>query len=113
MGAVTIPIQFDTRDHEQFPHSGWLVDAKASFDSERAGGDFDAEILSVSVNHYWPMRERDVLAVRAYTRASSADAAFFLLSSFGGSKDLRGYPGGRYRDRMMYSLQAEYRWQFR
>ena len=38
------------------------------------------------------------------------DAPFFVLSTFGGSTDLRGYPGGRYRDRMMYALQSEYRW---
>ena len=43
---------------------------------------------------------------------AAGDAPFFLLSTFGGQTDLRGYPSGRYRDRMMYALQAEYRWQF-
>jgi hypothetical protein len=32
------------------------------------------------------------------------------MSTFGGSTDLRGYPSGRYRDKMMYALQGEYRW---
>jgi hypothetical protein len=32
------------------------------------------------------------------------DTPFFLLSTFGGSSDLRGYPSGRYRDRMMYAI---------
>jgi hypothetical protein len=58
------------------------------------------------------MREQDTLAFRAYTRSTGGDAPFFLLSTFGGSTDLRGYPAGRYRDRMMYALQSEYRWQF-
>jgi outer membrane translocation and assembly module TamA len=45
------------------------------------------------------------------TSTTSGNAPFFLLSTFGGSTDLRGYPSGRYRDRMMYALQSEYRWQ--
>jgi outer membrane translocation and assembly module TamA len=44
---------------------------------------------------------------------TSESTPFFLKSSFGGASDLRGYPSGRYRDRMMYAMQAEYRWQIR
>ena len=112
IGAYAIPIEFDTRDHEQFPRNGWLVSGRAMLYRESAGGDFDAETFKVSVNHYRPMREQDVLALRATVRTTSGDAPFFLLSTFGGSTDLRGYPSGRYRDQMMYALQSEYRWQF-
>jgi hypothetical protein len=112
IGAYSIPIDFDTRDHEQFPRKGWLVSGRAMFYRESAGGDFDAETFKISVNHYRPMREQDVLALRATVRSTSDGAPFFLLSTFGGSTDLRGYPSGRYRDRMMYALQSEYRWQF-
>ncbi len=112
IGAYAIPIEFDTRDHEQFPRNGWLVNGRAMFYRESAGGDFDAETFKISVNHYRPMREQDVLALRATVRSTGGEAPFFLLSTFGGSTDLRGYPSGRYRDRMMYALQSEYRWQF-
>jgi len=57
------------------------------------------------------MRDGDTLALRATVRYTGGDAPFFLLSSFGGGKDLRGYPSGRYRDRMLYAVQSEYRWQ--
>ncbi len=77
-----------------------------------AGSDFDADIFKIAVNHYRPVGERNVLALRAFVRSASGDAPFFLLSTFGGSTDLRGYPSGRYRDRVMYALQSEYRWQF-
>ena len=36
---------------------------------------------------------------------------FFLLSSIGGRKDMRGYAFGRYLDRVAYTLQSEYRYQ--
>lgn len=112
VAAVTIPMQFDTRDHEQSPRSGWLIDGRTALYRESVGSDFDADIFMVNINHYWPIRERDVLAFRAYARSASGDVPFFLLSTYGGSTDLRGYPSGRYRDRMMYAVQSEYRWQF-
>ena len=112
IGAYTIPVEFDTRDHQQFPRKGWLVNANAKFYRQSAGSDFDAETYKISVNHYRPMRGQDALAFRAYVRSTTGEAPFFLLSTFGGSTDLRGYPSGRYRDQMMYALQSEYRWQF-
>lgn len=80
-------------------------------DPPKAGvSDFDAAVVTIAANKYIAMRERDVLAVRAYLQSSGSDAPFFLLSSFGGRTDLRGYENGRYRDNMMYAVQAEYRW---
>jgi len=111
VGAFIIPLQWDTRDHEQFPRNGWLMTARSTLYRKSAGSDFDAESISFSANHYMPVRERDVLAFRGYFRTTSGDAPFFILSTFGGKTDLRGYPSGRYRDKAMYSLQAEYRWQ--
>ena len=111
VGAVSIPLEIDSRDHEQFPRSGWLWKADARFYRDSFGSDFDTETFKLSVNHYFPVRENDALATRFVVRATGEDAPFFILSTFGGSTDLRGYPGGRYRDRMMYALQTEYRWQ--
>jgi outer membrane protein assembly factor BamA len=110
IGAIMIPIVVDTRDHEQFPRQGWHVTGRTMLYREDFGGDFDAETYMLSANHYIPMRENDVLALRGYFRTTGGDAPFFILSTFGGSTDLRGYPGGRYRDKSMYALQGEYRW---
>jgi outer membrane protein assembly factor BamA len=112
IGAYVIPIEFDSRDHEQFPREGWLINGRAMIYRDSAGSDFETETFKFSANYYRPMGEQNVLALRAYMRATNEGAPFFVLSTFGGSTDLRGYPSGRYRDRMMYALQAEYRWQF-
>ena len=111
IGGIMLPIEWDSRDHEQFPTSGWLVTGRSVLYRKDAGSDFDAETFMLAANSYHSVRDRDVIALRAYARTTSGDAPFFLLSTFGGSKDLRGYPSGRYRDRMMYTLQGEYRWQ--
>jgi outer membrane protein assembly factor BamA len=110
IAALSVPVQYDSRDHEQFPREGWLINGRGMFYRESLGGDFDAHTVKLAVNHYRPVRDSDVLAFRAMVRTTDGDAPFFLLSQFGGSTDLRGYPSGRYRDRMMYATQAEYRW---
>jgi outer membrane protein assembly factor BamA len=112
MAAVQLPIDYDTRDDRYFPRSGWLASVRATFYRESVGSDFDADIVTLAVNHYLPLRERDVLATRAYFKSAGGSAPFFLLSSFGGKTDLRGYDMGRYRDNMMYAVQAEYRWRY-
>jgi len=111
IGAWMIPLEYDSRDHEQFPREGWKIDGRAMFYRKSSGSDFNAETYKIAVNRYLPLGEENVLAVRAIARYTGGKAPFFLLSTFGGKTDLRGYPSGRYRDQMMYSLQGEYRWQ--
>ena len=113
VGAITIPVEIDSRDDQLFPRDGWLVAAKGVFYRESLGSDFDAETFKISANHYLPVGERDVLASRVVVKSSSEGTPFFLVSSFGGSVDLRGYPSGRYRDDKVYAVQSEYRWHFR
>jgi hypothetical protein len=112
LGAFSIPIEIDSRDHEQFPRNGWQILGQTVLYRESAGSDFEAETYKLSINRYFPMRETDALAARLVVRSASEDVPFFLLSTFGGTTDLRGYPSGRYRDRQMYAMQTEYRWQF-
>jgi hypothetical protein len=113
LAAVTIPLSWDSRDHEQFPRKGWLAEGKATLYREQLGSGFSTDVYQIAVNRYLPVRTADVIAMRAFFSATSDDAPFFILSSFGGQKDLRGYPAGRYRDRMMYAVQGEYRWHLR
>jgi hypothetical protein len=112
LGAFVVPVEIDSRDHQHFPRNGWRVSAKGRFYRKSFSGDFDAETFEFATNHYLPMRDRDVLATRFVVKSASDGTPFFLLSSFGGSTDLRGYPSGRYRDRWMYAMQTEYRWQY-
>jgi outer membrane protein assembly factor BamA len=110
LGALWLPVQFDTRDHEQFPRRGWLIDADTKIYRDGFGSDFEAETYKLALNHYRGMRARDALALRLVVKGTGGNAPFFLLSSFGSGPDLRGYPAGRYRDKLMYALQGEYRW---
>jgi hypothetical protein len=51
-----------------------------------------------------------VLATRVMACGVGGDRVpFFNLCQFGAQADLRGYEQGRYRDRVMFATQAEYR----
>ena len=62
VAAVTLPTEFDSRDHERFPRHGWLVKGEAKLFRESVGSDFDAEVYKLAINHYRPVRYRDALA---------------------------------------------------
>jgi len=99
---------FDSRDHDMSPASGALVELRTNFADKSFGSDFDYQTYELSANYYRRMG-RGVLALRGHACAVSDDAPLFDLCMFGTGSDLRGYEAGRYRDRAMYALQAEYR----
>ncbi|UTF61193.1 BamA/TamA family outer membrane protein [Gilvimarinus sp. DA14] len=110
LGALELPLQHDDRDDVHFPRKGVLAEANAYLYRDWLSSDFNADIFKLDGNVYLPIGAADVLALRAMYRSASDDAPFFLLSSFGGKTDLRGYDTGRYRDTDMYAVQGEYRW---
>jgi hypothetical protein len=61
------------------------------------------------------LRDRRVLALRAFASSSDADAGqavpFYYQRTLGGPDDLRGFRQFRFRDRNLLLLQAEYRWE--
>lgn len=105
-------LQYDTRDEEFYPRSGWFVDATASFSREDFGADLDYERYKASANYYLPLGEKGVLANRLATMYASSSAPFFLYPAFGQGADLRGYQMGTYRDQFLVAFQTEYRHRF-
>ena len=70
LAAIQVPVDYDTRDDEYFPRSGWKVSGRAYVYSEDVGSDFDATVVTLAVNKYITMRDRDVLAMRAFWQSS-------------------------------------------
>jgi hypothetical protein len=54
-------------------------------------------------------KKRTAWANLLFSLTAVATAAF-ALSSFGTRSDQCGYTPGRYRDKLMFAVQAEYRW---
>jgi hypothetical protein len=105
-------LQRDTRDSSFYPTHGAIFDLEANFFEPAIGSDYTFQTYALAYNRYFSFATDHVLAVRGYGRATGGDAPFFALSSFGTHSDLRGYTPGRYRDKLMFAVQAEYRWRF-
>lgn len=108
--ALGIKLQYDTRDSTLYPTRGLLIEAQLDLFSETFGGDFDYRSYQLAYNQYFPVSEKGVLAVRGFYQGRSGDIPFFDLATFGSGADLRGYEAGKYRDKSMFDVQAEYRY---
>lgn len=108
---------YDSRDNQFFPHHGWLAEVSAVGETHLIGSDFEYARLGVDVARYWPTGAKTVLATQFVGLFTFGKTPFFLLPQIGGSKRLRGYPDGKYRDRYLIAAQAEWRfplfWRFK
>ncbi len=73
------------------------------------GSDFELTSFLVESRQFYSLNQRDVLAFHLLGQFINGNAPFHMLSLMGGESMMRGYYYGRYRDRNLLALQAEYR----
>jgi len=106
--SIGLVANYDTRDRQFSPHSGFFIDFASSFARKQSGGD-SYQTYTLAMNHYQPLGSQGVLAERVTFCDASDETPFFDLCMFGSNSDLRGYDAGRYRDHFMTTGQIEYR----
>ena len=107
--------ELDTRDNDYWPTAGSLARVKAFFFTDALGGARAFQRYVAAWSWYGRLRgERLVLATNANAAGASGDAPFYALPSVGAGRfGLRGYTQGRYRDKVMTTVQAELRFHTR
>lgn len=105
---------YDSRDNVFFPKKGVVADLSAFVRNRAASAGlagettyFDRYVADVS--GYRALGAHAVLAANAYGSFIVGTAPFNALSLLGGSRRLRGYYEGRYRDQNAALVQAEVR----
>jgi outer membrane protein assembly factor BamA len=114
LNSIGYIVTNDTRNHVQYPTHGMFLNFKNQFYRSWAGSDFEFERYLVTYNQFFnlsPKNEKNVLAVRASFNIAAGDVPFEGQSVVG-SDDIRGYSQGKYRADQVYTVQAEYRWNF-
>lgn len=99
----------DTRDDGFLPQHGSLFNTQVTSYRQSWGSDEDFSQLITSYCCFWPVRETNTLAFMSAITLSDGDVPFEMMPVLGGSVIMRGYYGGRYRDRNFAALQGEYR----
>jgi outer membrane protein assembly factor BamA len=100
---------WDTRNSLYSPNSGRFYTVSVSRFDGVLGSDYDFTSYNLDLRQYFAMTSTQVLAVQAFMNFIDGNPPFQALSQLGGRYQMRGYYAGRYRDKNLFSLQAEYR----
>ncbi|MGB8958902.1 MAG: BamA/TamA family outer membrane protein [Candidatus Aminicenantales bacterium] len=102
-------LDWDTRDSVLFPLHGALLELSADTYGTTAGSDFSFNRVELNLRKYWPLGTNRVLATQAYLVSIGGNVPFYKLALLGGESLLRGYYRGRFRDKGLALVQAEFR----
>jgi outer membrane protein assembly factor BamA len=102
-------VTWDTRDNVVNPNSGGFRQLSAAIVDSALGSDYDYSSYAIDVRQYVSLAPGQVVALRVLGIASVGTQPFDVMPQLGGEELLRGYYGGRYRDRNLLAVQAEYR----
>ena len=104
-----VSLDWDTRDAVLFPRRGAFFQFAADTYGAMAGSDFSFTSIKSDFRRYLPVGADRVLALKAYMLSAGGDVPFHRLALLGGESLLRGYYKGRFRDKALLAVQAEYR----
>lgn len=109
-------ITYDSRNHAYTPNKGSLFRVRYSTFNQTRASDYNFQSLDIDFRKFIQLAPRHILAVQYYGLMTFGDVPYRNLAQLGGSMMMRGYYQGRYRDKMIMSAQAEYRfpvvWRF-
>jgi hypothetical protein len=109
-------LAYDTRDHKNYPTRGLLLEALATPHLKWFGSDYSYWRLLLDARAYIPTLSKQLLAFQLLYESTLGQVPFYMLPQLGGGDIVRGYFAGKYRDKQMQALQAEYRahlfWRF-
>jgi len=115
MASLGLVGERDSRDNQFAATRGSFFQLTWNVADELVGSDFDFQSIKASYNLYRRINQNSdkmIIAGRASACATPGDTPFYALCKFGKSFDLRGYVGGRYRDKFLLTVQTEFRWRF-
>jgi outer membrane protein assembly factor BamA len=109
LSGIGFSLLWDGRDAVFFPRSGHAFQATTFAYGKLLGGEHTFTRLSIDLRKYVPVFRSQALAFQLYGGFSGGDPPFYELPRLGGPHLLRGYYEGRFSDRHLMALQAEYR----
>jgi len=111
-GGIGPVFSYDSRDNIHYPTSGTLAEMKGFYKPSSWGNAADYAVGDVAINHFMPLRDNRVLALRIFGRTGTNDTPYSDKSRLGQGSDLRGFKSGEISGRTLLSGQVEHRWQF-
>lgn len=112
MNNIGYLFNYDMREHQLNPYSGYNVEFKNNFYKEWINSSYDFNKTELTYNHYYTLSNtRNILATRFKANIATGNVPFQGQNVIG-QEDIRGYSNGKHRDNQTYAMQAEYRWRY-
>ncbi len=113
ISGIGAEFNLDRRNSTSSPTDGELFEIGAHFSSEILGATHSFNKFTLDLRNYEPLGERSTLATQIYIENNYGDVPFQGMAFFGGSSSARGYFYGRFLDKNMFVVQAEYRYRLK
>jgi outer membrane protein assembly factor BamA len=102
-------MNLDFRDNLFYPRKGLFSEIAIQTFQQSLGSNFVWTRFLADVSKYIPISKRSVLVFNGIIDFSTGNPPFTLMASLGGTKRMRGYYEGRFRDKNSVLLQSEFR----
>jgi len=102
-------LNYDSRDNYFSTTSGTYVELTRDYYGDYLSGDFDYRRTRLDLRKFFKTGKKSVIALQLYTESISGNAPFISQALLGGTKLLRGFYEGRYRDNNSAIFQGEFR----
>ncbi len=109
ISSLGVVANFDNRDNIFYATEGWNVELSALTNHRYLGSDFNFNRISLDATTYRTNSLNHTLAINAFMSFNFGDVPFNEMAVIGGTKRMRGFFEGRYRDNHVWMLQSEYR----
>jgi outer membrane protein assembly factor BamA len=104
-----IVVNYDTRNNIFFPEKGVLIEGAVQTFSKSTGSEFTFTRSLLDAAVYVKPIKSSVIAVNAIADFNTGTPPFYLMALMGGTKRMRGFYEGRFRDNNLVLLQTEWR----
>jgi outer membrane protein assembly factor BamA len=105
--GLGISLGLDTRDYVFLPEKGYYHKINITYYNKVLGSNFNFIRYIVDLRKYWFFMDKISFAWQYWGEFVTGDTPFFYMPALGGSKIMRGYYEGRFRDKLYMATQAE------
>ena len=104
-----IALAFDNRSHIYYPLKGAYLEVSNYYYFKSAIGSHGFHGLTFDMRKYFQVWKENVFAIQGYGSFNYQDVPYRQMGTMGGEMFMRGYYNGRYRDKHLVTVQAEFR----
>jgi hypothetical protein len=99
----------DNRDNPLNTRQGIYAELGMFLNTKAMGSEFNFTRYNLDLRRFIALSDKQVLAFQGVGKFSAGRVPFRDMANLGGDRIMRGFYDGRFRDRQMVALQAEFR----